>query len=119
MRQIPTPSFDDVLNALREGADTDVIIIEIGDASTGSALYACGRGQIRGYAGRGRGTARGMDLDVDAEDNTSPIHQGALVVVWTAAPLVDAERHGDTSLIHQYVYGQPCRRSMWKGTEID
>ena len=29
MRQIPTPSFDDILNPLREGADTDVISIEL------------------------------------------------------------------------------------------
>ena len=49
------------MDAIREDADTDALTMEIGDASTGSALYAssCGRGQFRGRGGRGRGTARG------------------------------------------------------------
>ena len=54
MRQIPTPSVEEVMDAIREDADTDALTTEIGDTGTGSALYASGRGR-----GRGRGQFRG------------------------------------------------------------
>ena len=63
MRQTPTPSVEEIMDAIREDADTDALTTEIGDTATGSALYASsrGRGQYRGYGGRGRG-ARGRGL---------------------------------------------------------
>ena len=64
MRQTPTPSVEQFMDAIREDADTDALTTEIGDTTTGSALYAGsgrGRGQYRGYGGRGRG-AQGLGL---------------------------------------------------------
>ena len=60
MRQTPTLSVEEFMDAIREDADTDALTTGIGDTATGSALYASsrGRGRYRGYGGRGRG-ARG------------------------------------------------------------
>ena len=52
LRRTPTPSVEEVMDAIREDADIDALTMEIGEASTGSALYASsrvrGRGQPRG-----------------------------------------------------------------------
>ena len=64
MRQVAAQSVE-VMDAIREDADTDVLTTEIGDTVTGSALYASsrgcgrGRGQFRGRGGRGRRGSRG------------------------------------------------------------
>ena len=35
----------------------------------------------------------GVDMDVDAEDDTSPIHQDAPIAIWTTTPPKNVEKH--------------------------
>ena len=52
---MPTPSVEEVMDAIREDSNTDSLTTEISGTSTGFALYANsrGRGQFGGRGGRG------------------------------------------------------------------
>ena len=99
MRQTPTPSVEEVMNAIGEDADTDALTMEIGDTSTGSTLYASshgrGRGQFLEAVDEAAVLLEDTDMNVDVEGDTTPIPK-----------------------MHPLPHGQPHHRRMRKGSEI-